>query len=386
VTGLADRFATAAERLRDRWEDALALLATIETRRTAETELSWALNGLAGFGAQDEVLSGRTALGTAFVSSPATLPVYSFVLGAAAATYAGNRVVVRPSRHTAAPLLETLELIGLRSLPRLEWWVGDWTPFAARARVEADGVVFFGSYEHGAALCADLPDRVAFMFNGPGVCPLVVSPDADLAAAAEAAVRTRSFNSGQDCLATERVYVHDSVLGDFVDAVTSKVDRLVVGPNDDPRTDLGPLLQPTETTRAWGDVCGAPGVSRVVRPGGPTASGAWAMTLLLCRADSPVVCGEKYAPVLPVVAYRHQSELSAMIDQSPYRLGITHFTRAGRPPSRAFGHLAINASLYDFEDAHHPFGGYGRSSFVRRDGRMSQGPTLTTLVMSRSRR
>lgn len=360
-------------------EGLLAALTAVETHATATTELRWLADGLAPPPDVVDWLDTRQPVGTVYVAGPATLPFYSLLLFALAPALVGNRVVVRPasaSRRCVEHLVEAIADVGLK----LQLVAAPWPEFAAEAEQHADGMVFCGNASHARELDARLPSTVRLICQGPGVCAFVVAPDADLAAAARTAVTTGVFNNGQDCLATERVYVADEVFDEFVDHLRHHANALRAGPNDDPATDIGPLLL-DGAANPWLTDLAAHG--RVIRPTSSVAPHHFDLGIVEAAADAPITLAETYCPVLPVVRFRDHRELREMLSLGDFALGLTVFGTL--PPWRTldFGHVAMNDSLYAFEDAWAPFGGHRSTTLYRDAERRRTGPVMVPFAMSR---
>ncbi|MFX6011045.1 aldehyde dehydrogenase family protein, partial [Acinetobacter baumannii] len=87
------------------------------------------------------------------------------------------------------------------------------------------------------AACAESLTPVVIEAGGNDA--LLVDEDADLDAAAEAAVWRAYANAGQTCIGIERVYVHPAVADRFVDRVAERTAHLRAGVDEAAR--LGPL-------------------------------------------------------------------------------------------------------------------------------------------------
>jgi hypothetical protein len=98
--------------------------------------------------------------------------------------------------------------------------------------------------------------------------PTVVTADANLAAAATAAVYGAYYNSGQVCCATERVIVLDAVHDEFVEAVLKASEVVRLGDPFDPDTNMGPLNN-APPRRRWIDISPMPPRSRRAGRRGP---------------------------------------------------------------------------------------------------------------------
>ncbi|MFJ4097483.1 aldehyde dehydrogenase family protein [Kitasatospora sp. NPDC089913] len=356
-----------------------ALATTVETARTARTEWEWALAALNPQPHRTHWLAGRRPLGAVYVRMPATLPVYSFALFAVGALLPGNRVVLRPagpSRHVVEPLVRLAHEAGLP----IELRTGTWEDFETEAKESANGFVFCGGSERAERLAAVLPDRTRLLCQGPGCCAFVVTAGADPVLAAEAVVRTRLFNSSQDCLATERVYVADPVLDRFLAALDTQLDKVSYGADNTADVDVGPLLLDAHAADWYSRIAGGEG--SILRPGANLGGSLYETCVVEAAPDSALVLDEKYCPVLPVVRYRNDSQLQDMLRLGDYALGLTV---QGRLPSFGtldFGHVAVGTTHYDLESPLSPFGGYRRTTFVRADGSLRRGPALVPFEMS----
>src|SRR5205807_9990776 len=85
-----------------------------------------------------------------------------------------------------------------------------------------------------------------------GKDPLIVDSDADLEAAADAAVWGGMSNGGQTCVGAERVYVLDSVADEFLDLVRDKAAALHSGGQRG--ADFGPMTMPSQVDVVAGQV------------------------------------------------------------------------------------------------------------------------------------
>lgn len=378
MTELHQRLDAVQEAVRGHRKELLACLLTVETHATATTELRWLLAGLAPPTQVVGWMRGRRPIGSVYVATPATLPLYSFLLFALAPALVGNRVVVRPA-SVSRTCVDLLAAITSNAGVPVVTSHAPWSGFAGDAADQADGVVFCGGTPHARALDERLPDRIRLICQGPGVCAMVVTPDADLTAAARTAVTTRVFNSSQDCLATERIYIAEEVFEAFVGEMLAVADGIRVGDNTDPATDVGPLLLGSAATPWMGDLAAH---GTVLRPAHQHGRDHYGLAVVEAAADAPIVLEETYCPVLPVVGYRDHRDLRDMLALGEYALGVTIF---GTPPpwgALDFGHVAIDDSLYAFEDAWSPFGGHRATTLTRHRDHRRTGPVLVPLAMT----
>lgn len=356
----------------------LAQLSAVETLRTAEVELDWLSAALMPSTSSVAWLSERRGVGTVYSATPATLPMYSLLLFALAPALVGNHVVARPASATRGCSELLAGLAAEAGIP-IEVTGEAWSSFAAAAEHGADGMVFCGSREHAVQLDQQLPESVRLVCQGPGNCAFVVTAEADLTAAARAAVESRMFNSSQDCLATERVYVAEEVAEPFIDALVVEAGKVAVGSNADPETTSGPLLIPGAADRWLRDLDEQ---GTVLRPAHHHGDGRFDLGVCLAKADAPVVLEETYCPVLPVVTYKDEAQLREMMLLGDFAAGLTVFGALPRFGTLDFAHVAVNETLYSYEDAWAPFGGHRATTLLRSATTRRAGPVLVPYALS----
>jgi betaine-aldehyde dehydrogenase len=167
-----------------------------------------------------------------------------------------------------------------------------------------------------------------------GKAPFVVFDDADLEAAVRGAVAGSLINTGQDCTAATRAYVHRSLFDDFVEGVADLMGSVRLGPTRDEDTDQGPLASFRQrdkvaamVDRAVGE--GAKAVTGGRVPGGALATGAYYEPTLLVGADqrSEIVQDEVFGPVLVALPFDTDDEALALANDVPYGLAASAWTR-----------------------------------------------------------
>jgi acyl-CoA reductase-like NAD-dependent aldehyde dehydrogenase len=266
------------------------------------------------------------------------------LLGAALVT--GNTVVHKPSERTPATGWRLAQLLaphfpdGVFSLVN-----GDGSVGAALAAAPVDVVAQVGSTATGrsiAAACARTGAK-ALLENG-GSDPLIVDADVDPVWAAQQAAVGAFANSGQICVAVERIYAHRDVAGPFLEALAAEAERWAA--------DLGPLVDrrlrdmvDDQVQRAVKD--GA----RVLRGGAvPAGPGAFYPPTVLadCTDEMAVMRDETFGPVAPVVTVDSFDEALRRAADSPYGLAATVLTGSMSHAQQAWrtlpaGTVKINA-------------------------------------------
>jgi acyl-CoA reductase-like NAD-dependent aldehyde dehydrogenase len=317
-------------------------------------------------------------LGVVGVIGPWNYPVFTPMGSIAYALAAGNAVVFKPSEYTPA--------IG-------RWLVDAW----ARAVPEGRDVFLLvtGLGETGAALCRSGVDKIAFTGSAAtgrlvmGACAeglvpvlmecggkdaLLVDADADLHAAADAALWCGMSNGGQTCIGTERVYVADAAYDRFVDILTAKARKLAPGSGEG--ASWGPPTMPSQVDtirRHVTDALARGGRAVVGGESSVEVSGIGPSILLDVPEDAEAVREETFGPTLTVTRVKDIEEGLALANDSEYGLGGAVFTKSRRrgvelARRMRSGMTSVNSIMTFAMVPGLPFGGVGESGFGRIHG------------------
>ncbi len=296
---------------------------------------------------------------------PVTIPL-EYVAPALAT---GNAIVVKPPVHTSLALLELAKAFDEAGVPKglVSVLPGEGAAGAHLcSHPGVDGVAFTGSSETGKKILASMGIKRSIMeMSGNG--PTVVTGDADVAAAAAAAVYGASYNAGQVCCATERVIVLEEVHDEFVERALSAAAEVRLGDPFDASTTMGPMNN--EPTARKMDVHIADAVDRGAelllggsRQGGRPSDLYYELTVLDRVPEESLVSREEtFGPVLPILTAASDEEAVAIANRSRLGLQAAVFTKELR---KAFwyadrirsGTVVVNDST-DFWETFQPFGG-----------------------------
>ena len=259
------------------------------------------------------------------------------LLGAALVT--GNTVVHKPSERTPATGWRLAELIaphfpdGVLSVLH-----GDGPVGAALAGSDVDVVAHVGSTATGrsiAAACARTGAK-ALLENG-GSDPLIVDAGSDPVWAAGQAALGAFVNSGQICVAVERVYVHRDLAEPFVEALAAEAETW--------SKQIGPLVDRRLRESVHHQVRAAIHDGARLVCGGEIPSGAGAYypptVLTRCADEMAVMREETFGPVAPVATFSTFDEALARAADSPYGLAATVLTPSMSNAQRAWRELPV---------------------------------------------
>ncbi|WP_246632790.1 aminobutyraldehyde dehydrogenase [Pseudonocardia nigra] len=294
----------------------------------------------------------REPIGVVGSIAPWNYPLQMAVWKVLPAVAAGNTVVLKPAENTPLTTLMLAEACTRAGVPDgVVNVVNGPGPVTGEALVTSTRIAmtsFTGSTavgRHIAALAAGNGTRLHLELGGKA--PFVVFDDADLPAAIRGAVAGSLINSGQDCTAATRAYVHRSVFDEFVAGVADLMASVRLGAPADEDTDQGPLVSFRQRDKVAGMVDRAVRAGAKVRtggraPGGALARGAFYEPTLLVGADqrSEIVQEEVFGPVLVALPFDTDDEAMRLADDVPFGLAASAWTRDVYRAQRASRALA----------------------------------------------
>jgi acyl-CoA reductase-like NAD-dependent aldehyde dehydrogenase len=326
------------------------------------------------------VMANQTAyveyrpLGVVGVIGPWNYPMFTPMGSIGYALAAGNAVVFKPSEYTPGVgewLARTfVETVGR---PVLQVVTGFGETGAALCRAGVDKVAFTGSTETGKrvmAACAETLTPVVIEAGGKDA--LIVDSDADVEAAADAALWGACSNAGQTCAGVERVYVHERVYDEFLDQIVTKARDLRA--DDGPGSHLGPITMPKQKDIIRSHIQDALDRGGRALVGGVDAVGdrfVQPTILVDVPEDSAAVQDETFGPTVTVAKVRDMDEAVELANGTRYALGSTVFAKArGMEIASRLrtGMTAINGVITFAGIPSLPFGGVGDSGFGRIHG------------------
>ncbi|HEX7252115.1 MAG TPA: aldehyde dehydrogenase family protein, partial [Thermoanaerobaculia bacterium] len=205
-----------------------------------------------------------------------------------------------------------------------------------------------------------------------GSDPFIVFPSANLEEAVSTAVRARTINNGQSCIAAKRFIFHREVARDLERRFVEKMATLKVGDPMDPTTEIGPLATPAIRDEVHDQV------RKTVAAGGRLALGGkplerpgnfYAPTVLTdVPAGSPAAQEEIFGPVAGLFTAENLDEAISIANRTRFGLAASAWTNVDSERERFVreieaGNVFINGMVKS--DPRLPFGGIKRSGVGR---------------------
>ncbi|HJP92434.1 MAG TPA: NAD-dependent succinate-semialdehyde dehydrogenase [Pyrinomonadaceae bacterium] len=205
-----------------------------------------------------------------------------------------------------------------------------------------------------------------------GSDPFIVMPSASLDEAVSTAVKARTINNGQSCIAAKRFIVAAEIYNDFERAFISQMQALRIGDPMEESTDIGPLATPQIVKDLEEQVKKAVASGARVLTGGRRLdrSGNFFEPTVLVDVDvsSPVSCEEIFGPVAMLFRASNISEAIEIANATPFGLGAAAWTNNVGEQRRFIEELEAGAVFINgmvASDPRLPFGGVKHSGYGR---------------------
>jgi succinate-semialdehyde dehydrogenase / glutarate-semialdehyde dehydrogenase len=306
-------------------------------------------------------------LGVIVGIQPSNFPFWQVFRFAVPTLVAGNAVIVKHSPHVprCAARIERLfaeagwpeHVAQCESFPVAE-------AYDLIANEAVRGVAFTGTESVGrtiASFAGRHLKKVVLELGGSD--PFLVFASADIEAAAQAAVESRLYNSGQACTAAKRFIVVESVASRFTTLVIEAMRRSEIAPLITVDAAARLERQLAESVRRG---------ARVLTGGRRIGARAFEPTLVAdVRRGTPLYDEETFGPVAALFRVRDAAEAIELANDTPFGLGASVWSQDEHEIARcereiAAGQIAVNAPVHSTFAL--PFGGTKSSGFGRELG------------------
>lgn len=391
----AEVLAKLAGLLKDNAEK-LAQLITLETGKTisdSRVEMIRAVNATIASSEEARQISGEALdsdaygsmggkigvvcwrpLGTIFCITPFNFPINIAMHKIGPAYAAGNTILFKPGPQNTASSLLLVDLCYQAGISKdvLQFCMPPLSDLdKLNAHPDINAINFTGGTAAANAIAAAAGYKKLLLELG-GNDPLIIMDDADLEAAAKAAINHRFATAGQRCTAAKRLFVHSSVYTKFRDILVQKSSELVVGDPMQDNTFVGPVINQAAADEIKKRVTTAVEEGATVALG-HKYEGAFVYPTILenVRADSEVMVEETFGPVMPLYKFDDVQEIIPIINNTAYGLQAGIFSNNLAVIRHLFEELDVGTLATNdgpgFRTEHFPFGGV-KESGVGREG------------------
>ena len=322
-------------------------------------------------------------LGVAGLITPWNLPLYLATWKIAPCLAMGNSCVLKPAEWTPYSANLFAQIVQQAGLPEGVFNVVN--GFGANAAGEAltrhpdvRCISFTGETSTGRAIMAAASQtlkKVSFELGGKGAT--IIFDDACLEDAIPTAVRAAYRNQGQICLAGSRLFVQESVYKKVSEEVLKRVKEIKVGNPLETSTQMGALISREHMDKVESYIAIGKQDGKLIYGGErikELGAGNFLRPALITEIDnSSKVCQEEiFGPVLPIIPFKDEEDLTQMVNSTPYGLSCSVWSsdvnRLHRL-SRDIKTGIVWINCWFARDLRTPFGGQKASGIGREGGR-----------------
>ncbi|KAL4141271.1 hypothetical protein PRNP1_014392 [Phytophthora ramorum] len=327
-----------------------------------------------------KILVMTEPVGVCGIISPWNFPYAILGLSVGPPLAAGCTTVIKPAGETPLSMLALAKLaeqvgfpagvINVITAPR------ERSEEVGRALTSSNDVrkiTFAGSTQVGKWLLRHSSETVkSLSLELGGNAPFIVFEDADLEKALDGLIRTKFSNTGQACIASNRIFVHSSIYEAFASEVVKRVKALKMGLPLEEGVQLGPLVGSSAVKKVTGLVGDAVAHGAKVLLGGKSSGlgkNFYEATVLSNLNQSMRIWSEEiFGPVVPLFVFSSEEEVIGMANDTPAGLAGYFYTQDAARMFRVAGELecgmvGVNSELVTHIGA--PFGGMKQSGIGR---------------------
>ena len=205
-----------------------------------------------------------------------------------------------------------------------------------------------------------------------GSDPFIVMPSANLEDAVSTAVKARTLNNGQSCIAAKRFIVHEQIADKFEKDFVAKMENLKLGDPFDENTEVGPLANEDAVTSLHADVQKSIDAGAKLLTGGKPANlpGFFYLPTVLTNVpkDSPAYAEEFFGPVASLFRVKNIDEAIHIANDTRFGLGASAWSNDPEEQERFINDLEAGMVFINqmvASDPRVPFGGVKRSGVGR---------------------
>jgi succinate-semialdehyde dehydrogenase/glutarate-semialdehyde dehydrogenase len=323
----------------------------------------------------------KTPIGVVGAIAPWNFPLVLSVRKVAPAMAAGCPVILKPASQTPLSAVHLAECMQAAGVPDgiFQMVIGNASMISQELLSNAicRKISFTGSTNVGRLLIRSAAETIKpLCLELGGLAPVLVFDDCDLDIAVRETVIAKFRNTGQSCIAANRIYVQKGIYKEFIDRFVTATSRLKTGPGLTPKMDVGPVINEAALNGALAQIDDAVKRGARVLAGGARIAdlpGFFLQPTVLeaVSDDALCMCEETFAPIAPISSFDTEEDGVRRANNSEYGLSAYAMTRDLNrmfrlSESMETGTLGINDGAPTVSSC--PFGGVKQSGWGRELG------------------
>ena len=250
------------------------------------------------------------------------------------ALLAGNAIMYKPSEHATLTGLEIKKLLKEAGVPNdiFKLAVGGGKVGELLLHLDFNGYFFTGSYKTGKHIYESVAGKmVVCQLELGGKDPLYVADDVvDVAGVAAATADGAFYNNGQSCCAVERIYVHEKVYDEYVNAFKNEVSTWKVGPPTEDGVYFGAVTRKEQVEVLNKQVADAVSKGATIVAGGKQINriGYYFEPTILTNVthNMQVMKDESFGPIIGIMKVTNDAEAVGLMKDTEYGLTASVYT------------------------------------------------------------
>ena len=321
-------------------------------------------------------------LGVVAAIIPWNSPMYLTAVKLAPALAAGNTVVLKPSEHASATIVELMHLVKQAGFPdgvvNVVTGFGADTGAALTQHPLVRRIAFTGGGAGAKAVVKNSAENLAqISLELGGKSPNIIFEDADITSAVNGVIAGIFAASGQSCVAGSRLLVQEGVYDEFLATLKARVARIIIGDPMDPKSEMGPMATSSQLALVERMVSDAQSQGATLIYGGKRAQikgHGWYYEPTILAVESNQ-CGimqeEVFGTVASIMRFTDEAHALALANDSEFGLAAGIWTRDNglvHRMSKAVQAGIIWVNTYRAVSPMGAIGGFKASGYGRESG------------------
>lgn len=316
-------------------------------KMAAESDIIFAIDNLRFFAGAARLLEGKSSCeylsdGTSIlrrepIGVVAAITPWNYPLMMAcwklAAVAAGNTLILKPASATPLTTVELAKLAKKAGFPdgvlNVITGTGDEVGTELAKHLEIDMISLTGNTETGKKIMQLASSNIKKVhLELGGKAPFIIFEDADIDAAVNSALVGSIVNSGQDCTAAARIFIHEKIYNKFIKKIISEAKKVKVGNQLDESTDLGPLNSQQHFEKVSSFIQLAKKEGRILFSGKSQGSLSVPVHVIEVKDNNSNLCQQEiFGPLIIVLKFKKEEEALKLANDVNYGLASSVWTK-----------------------------------------------------------